>query len=168
MSKRKVPKNTEKTSKWAMTNMTEWLNDYNSRNTDAKCPDEFLTPSCSKENLCKWLCVFVNETRAKNGAPYPPKTLQCLLAGILRHMRETNPNYPNFFSKEDPDFTSFHITLDNLFKSLRADGIGTESSLTSQFQGKKRTSCGLLVSLTFLLLKASFIVSFSIMENAFV
>ena len=57
--------------------------------------------------------------------------LQCLLAGILGHMRETNPNYPNFFSKEDPDFTSFHITLDNLFKSLRrADGIGTESSLT--------------------------------------
>ena len=73
MSKQKVPKNTEKTSKWAMTNMTEWLNDYNTRNTDAKCPDEFLTPSCLKENLCKWLCVFVNETRAKTEPHIHPK-----------------------------------------------------------------------------------------------
>ena len=85
MSKQKVPKNAEKSSKWAMTNMTEWLNDYNTRNTDAKCPDEFLTPSCSKENLCKWLCVFVNETRAKNGAPYPHKTLQCWSGSTALH-----------------------------------------------------------------------------------
>ena len=56
MSKRKVPKNTEKTSKWAMTNMTEWLNDYNTRNTDAKCPDGFLTPSCSKTCVNGFVC----------------------------------------------------------------------------------------------------------------
>ena len=57
MSNRKVPKYTETTIKRAMTNMTECLNDYNTRNTDAK----FLTPSCSKENLRKWLCVFMKQ-----------------------------------------------------------------------------------------------------------
>ena len=104
--------------------------------------------------------MFVNETRAENGAPYPPKTLQCLLAGILRHMREeTNPNYPNFFSKEDPDFTSFHMTLDNLFKSIRADGIGTESSLTESISREEENQLWTV--------GASFVVSFSITENAF-
>ena len=43
-------------------------------------------------------------------------------------MRHENPSYPNFFNKNDPAFTSFQATLDNLFKSLRKDGIGAEAS----------------------------------------
>uniref|UniRef100_A0A1X7T9L7 Uncharacterized protein n=1 Tax=Amphimedon queenslandica TaxID=400682 RepID=A0A1X7T9L7_AMPQE len=131
MAKRKVPKNTEKTSKWAMKNLEDWFKDYNERNPDKKCPDEFLTGhGCSKEVICKWLCLFVNETRNKSGERYPPKTIQCLLAGIMRHMRDQNSEYPNFMSKDDPAFHTFIVTLDNLFKNLRSDGIGTESSLT--------------------------------------
>ena len=43
-------------------------------------------------------------------------------------MRIHNPNYPNFLNKEDASFRTFHVTLDNLFKSLRSEGIGSNSS----------------------------------------
>ena len=61
-----------------------------------KCPDEILLPSCSKELLNKWLCVYVTEMRNKDGDLYPPKTVYALLCGILCEMRIANPDYPNF------------------------------------------------------------------------
>jgi hypothetical protein len=45
-------------------------------------------------------------------------------------MRVNNPDYPNFLDKEDITFHTFHVTLDNLFKSLRSEGIGSSSSST--------------------------------------
>ena len=66
--------------------------------------------------------------RSKDSNPYPPKTVYVLLCGILREMRVTNPNYPNFLNKDDPGFHTFHVTLDNLFKSLCSNGIDSTSS----------------------------------------
>ena len=40
-------------------------------------------------------------------------------------MRLENTVYLNFLDKDDPAFSTFLVTLDNLFKSLHADGIGT-------------------------------------------
>ena len=111
MSKPSVPKNTEKSSKWAIKNLKEWYVDYNSRNPNEMCPEDILSHTCSKEVLDKWLCVFINETRSRTGDPYPPKTIQAILAGILRAMKAQNPNYPNFFNKEDPSFTTFNMTM---------------------------------------------------------
>ena len=59
-----------------MSNLKDWFDDYNSRNQNDTCPDEVLTPTCSKEVLNKWLRVFINETRNKTGDPYPPKRLR--------------------------------------------------------------------------------------------
>lgn len=53
-----------------------------------------------------------------------------LLCGILREMRIKNHQYPNFMQKDDPDFVTFHTTLDNEFKSLRSEGIGSSCSRT--------------------------------------
>lgn len=130
MSKPQVPKNTEKSSRWAMTNLREWYDDYNDRNSSAKCPEELLSPEASKEVLNTWLCVFITETRGKSGEPYHPKTLQFLLSGILRHMKAQHAHYPNFMDKDDPSFRKFNVTLDNLLKSLRADGVGADSMQT--------------------------------------
>ena len=58
MSKPSVP-NTEKSSKWAIKNLKEWYEDYNS----GMCPEDILSHTCSKEVLDKWLCVFINETQ---------------------------------------------------------------------------------------------------------
>uniref|UniRef100_A0A1X7TT57 DUF3504 domain-containing protein n=1 Tax=Amphimedon queenslandica TaxID=400682 RepID=A0A1X7TT57_AMPQE len=130
MAKTQMTKNTEKSSKWAMANFVEWFHEYNKRNEDATCPEEVITPSCSKDLLNKWLCVYISETRNKSGELYPPSTIQSLLSGILRYMRQENPSYPNFFSKDDPAFSTFQATLNNVFKSLRSGGIGAEASHT--------------------------------------
>ena len=139
MTKLIIPKNTEKSSKWAMTNFKDWFDDFNSRNPIDSCPYEVLTPKCPKDVLNKWLCVFINETRSKTGDKYPPKTIQSILAGILRFMRVSTPDYPNFFNKEDPDFNSFQVTLDNLFKHLRCDGVGSSSSRTETISCDEET-----------------------------
>ena len=130
MADLQVPKNTEISTRWAMKNFQDWHKDYNERNFGDQCPDKLLLPTCSKELLNKWLSVYVTETRSKDGSCYPPKSIYSLLTGIFRHMKNLNPAYPNFISKDDPAFSSFHITVDNLFKCLRKDGVGSESRHT--------------------------------------
>ena len=53
----------KKSGKWAIKNLKEWYEDYNSRNPNEMCPEDILSHTCSKEVLDKWLCVFVNETQ---------------------------------------------------------------------------------------------------------
>ena len=47
------PKNTEQSSKWSMTNLEEWFHNYNSRNPDDTCPEQFLLLSCPPDILSK-------------------------------------------------------------------------------------------------------------------
>ena len=63
-----------------------------------------------------------------------------LLAGILRHMRHSNPDYPNFLSKESTSFVSFQVTLDNLFKILRSDGVGADSGQTEGISSEEENT----------------------------
>ena len=125
-----VPKNTSVMIRWAMTNLKDWFDDHNSCNPELPCPDDILSPSCDAEVLNDWLCVFVMETRTKDGTRYPPRSIHSLLSGILRHMRAVNPNYPNFLEKNDTRFKKFMTVLDNLFKSLRSSGVGSEEKHT--------------------------------------
>ena len=76
MKKLFVPKNTEQSSKWALTNLQEWYEDYNGRNSDSKCPGEVVTAFCSPDVLAKWMCVFMTETRSKSEKEYVPSPLQ--------------------------------------------------------------------------------------------
>ena len=99
--------------------------------------EDLLLPTCSPELLNKWLCVYVTETRNQAGDPYPPRSIYALLCGILREMQVQEPNYPNFLEKSNPVFSQFHITLDNLFKSLRSDGVGASSSHTEGISSKE-------------------------------
>ena len=68
-----------------MKNLRDWHADYNERYPDCKCPDSVLSPSCTKEELNKWLTIFISETRNQNGENYPPKTY-AIVTGILRFM----------------------------------------------------------------------------------
>ena len=111
LSKVKMTKNTIQSTRWTMKN-------------------EILLSSCFFDTLSKWLCVYVAETRSQTGEAYPPTTVHSLLSGILRHMKSVNPMYPNFFDKNDPSFFTFNVTLDNLFKNLRSEGVGATSKHT--------------------------------------
>ena len=106
------------------------MEDHNKRNQDDAVPEYIVTPSCSKEDLNKWLPVFVAEVRSQQGDAYPPKTIYSILSGILRYMRLENSDYPNFFDKSDAAFSVFRTCLDNVFKGLRSDGVGAQSSHT--------------------------------------
>ena len=56
-----MPKNSAASSKWALKTLKDWHSDYNSRYPEM-CPQEILTPYCSKENLNKWLSTFAKHT----------------------------------------------------------------------------------------------------------
>ena len=70
------------------------------------------------------LSKFIVETRKSNGEHYPPSSLHQLLCGILRYMREHNPECPNFLDKQDNQFKKIQGTLDAYFHKLHSDGIG--------------------------------------------
>ncbi|XP_011403268.1 PREDICTED: uncharacterized protein KIAA1958-like [Amphimedon queenslandica] len=45
-------------------------------------------------------------------------------------MKAQNPMYPNFMDKNNGSFNVFNTTLDNLYKKLRSEGIGSASKHT--------------------------------------
>ena len=98
-----------------------------------KCPDSLLL-QMDPVLLNKWLSIFVAETRKVNGDPYPPSTLQSLLSGLLRYMRSIDAyKAPNIFAKKDPRFEKLHHTMDSVYRSLRAQGVGTEKHSAEPF-----------------------------------
>ena len=66
------------------------------------------------------------ETRKEDGSKYPPSSLHCLLAGLLRHMRSIDPACPNILDTSDVRFRDLHSTIDATFRKLREDGVGAE------------------------------------------
>ena len=99
MEKTHMAKNIELSSKWAMKNLTEWFLDYNKQNPDLPSPESIFTSSPpSKEELSKFLTIFIAETRNQNGEKYPPRTVYALLSGISRSMVAENQQYPNFYA----------------------------------------------------------------------
>ena len=130
LEKAQVPKNTEVSSRLALKNLHDWYTDYQERNPESPCPESILTSSPNKEDLNKYLTIFISETGNQNGERYPPRTIYSLLSGILRATRTENPAYPNFLDRKDLAFKTFHIDLDNLFKKVKLDGIGVDSKHT--------------------------------------
>ena len=51
-------------------------------------------------------------------------------------MRLLNSSYPNVFNK-DPAFTTFQVTLSNLFKCLRSEGVGAQSANTETISSEE-------------------------------
>ena len=45
----------------------------------------------------------------------------------MRSVKLESPSYPNFLNKKDPAFSTFQVTLDNLYRSLSSDGVGVTS-----------------------------------------
>lgn len=75
--------------------------------------------------LNKWFSLFVIEARKQDGNRYPSKTIDFLLAGLKRHMKELNPSSPNFLNEEDDHFKGLRGTRDTVACQLCEQGIGT-------------------------------------------
>ena len=106
-----IPKNTEKTTKWAVRNFNEWREVRNLKFPNDPVPSDLLaSTSADSTILCKWLSHFVAETRNGKGEEYTPATIHQLLASLLRHMRNHNPDTPNFMDKKNTQFQGLHGT----------------------------------------------------------
>ena len=135
-----VPKNTSASTNWAVKNFCEWRKNRNERPglTEEELVPDILS-STDPALLCKWLSVFVGETRKKDGTPYPAKSLYLLLTGVLRHMRTLNVDCPNFLDTNDKGFAKFHACLDNIFRDLRATGVGSSTKHAEPFTKEEET-----------------------------
>ena len=135
LSKKFVPKNTAKSTRWALSTFLAWRDRRNecfSEESEKQVPLDLLG-STDPVAVCKWFTLFVAEVRKKDGTEYPPKTLYLLLTGILRHMRSKNTVCPSFLDTQDPSFASFHNALDNVLRDLHVRGIGAETRQTEAF-----------------------------------
>lgn len=129
------PKNTKESTKWAIKNFNDWLmarNNKNEGNLSEQVPENLLESS-DPVVLCRWLSLFVAETRKQTGQPYPPKTLYILLCGVYRHMKSLNASCPNIMDVKNSEFSPLHTALDNVFRDLRSDGIGSSSKAAEVF-----------------------------------
>ena len=120
-----VPANTTTSTQWAIRNFQEWTESHNASNPEM-CRKDLLETCNDPEELSKWLSTYVMATRKGDGEKYTPKTINCLLAGILRHIRRTNPfcDSLNFMDPKSKDFKAFRSLLDRVFRQLRSEGIG--------------------------------------------
>ena len=123
LSKGFTPKNTDRNTKWALKNFAEWAKARSARFPQDPVPSDLLNSSDS-ELLSTWLSRYAVETRTVNGELYPPSTIYQLLTALLRIMRASNPQSPNFLDKKKPAFRQLHGTLDVHFRQLHETGIG--------------------------------------------
>ena len=77
--KQVVPKNMDKSTKWAFRLFQSWCDQRNERCED-KVPDNILL-SDNYEELCRWLCVCVSEIRKEDGSEYTPRSISMLWLG---------------------------------------------------------------------------------------
>ncbi len=92
-------------------------------------PDNLLCSS-DAETLCRFLCLYVMETRQEDGSCYPPKTIYSLLCGLDRITRSNGVPF-NFMEKSNTDFRILHQTLDFCFSELHSEGIGADRKSAS-------------------------------------
>ena len=116
-----VPKNTSKSTSWAINIWKEWTTHRRTVCHPLNCPPHILL--CQPEELNQWLSKFVLEIRRKDGQQYPPQTLYAICCGLLRYVRELKPDI-NFF--KDAQFSGFQRTLDGEMKHLRSCGLGSK------------------------------------------
>ena len=120
-----VPKRMKQATHWALRAFDEWVT---SRNTIAcnmfSCPD-LLKNLYSPAVLDQWLAAFIMEVRKADGTHYSPDSLQCLVAGLQRYLRENlGRAAPNIVDKRNNLFPKKRNALDRQLKYLRSIGVG--------------------------------------------
>lgn len=95
-----VPENTKKCTSWAVKVFNEWKS---SRIDDKKCPDNLLGLPVDSD-LNYWMPLFINEVRKADGEPYPPRSINLLLARLQWHMLDLDHRSPKFLNRQNQVF----------------------------------------------------------------
>ena len=86
LTKKFVPKNTEKNTQWTLSTFLSWRDKRNqcfSEEPEKQVPLDILG---STDSVAIWFTFFVAEVRKKDGTEYPPKTLYLLLTFKKRRL----------------------------------------------------------------------------------
>ena len=139
ISKGKRSVNTDRSTAWAVAAFKQWIEQRNKTGPEETCREDFLEMNHAGDipYLERWLCRFVVEARKQDGQPYPPSSLQNLLSGILRCMREQHSDTPDFLSKKDWRFRALRGTIESTFAELRKNGVGAEVKHTPIIEKKE-------------------------------
>lgn len=132
LSKGFVPRATRENTLWALNNFQQWKEWRQSMNSVDVIPERLLEGRDS-EALNKWLSLYVKETRRKDGKPFPSRTIDMLLCGLKRHMKELNPDAVDILNEKDPRFAGLRGTRDTVSRQLREAGVGATVKHTSVF-----------------------------------
>ena len=117
-----VPKNTQKSTQWALIIFDDWVEAR--RQTSKECPPKGILSTQSAQLLCTWLCRFFTEVRKSDGNPYCPRSLSSIFAGLQHHIEVTS-ECEGSICLTGPEFKHLHTLLENLYKQLHGDGVGT-------------------------------------------
>lgn len=78
-----VPQNTAKSTTWALQVFQAWRDQHN-KNVAEQCPENLLeAPTVDRLNY--WLSRFVVEAHRKDGKPYPPGSINNILARLCHY-----------------------------------------------------------------------------------
>ena len=123
--KKIIPQSTDKATQWAVKIFNDWSKAREQSGRTAP-PNEILLSNQPKE-VCDWLCTFFSEVRKSNGESYCPRSLSSIMAGLSRYIDAISA-YKFKIQKSDGEFESLHTLLDNLYKKLHKEGIGTSTT----------------------------------------
>ncbi len=97
-----IPDNTKHCNSWAVRAFNAWSRQRNERATDDPIPTDLL--HCTDaEVVCKCMQRFVLEVRREDGKPYPPATIQGILSGLNRVLKENGAPF-SILDKGNPKF----------------------------------------------------------------
>ena len=80
---------TTKSISWAVRVFRSWCDERNKR-VEEQCPETLLEEP-TVDNLNYWLSRFVVEVSREDGKPYPPTSINNILAGLYRYAKSCLP-----------------------------------------------------------------------------
>ena len=107
---------------WALRSFNEWAANRCSVVPNDPVPKDLLA-SHNADLVCKWLCLFLIETRKTDGSVYPPSSLRSLICGVNRILQNNQAPF-SVVDKGDPRFRPLLKTLDSLSSELHRSGVG--------------------------------------------
>ena len=122
-----ITENTDKATQWAVKVFMDWSLARQEATEENPPKDILLTDD--KKMLCDWLCNFFLEVRKSDGMPYGPRSLASILSGIHRYIQQKSPHKIQIQRQEE--FEPLHTLLENLYRKLHNQGIGTTKNQAS-------------------------------------
>ena len=135
-----VAVNTNESSQWALRYFNEWAGNNCSLAPYDPMPMDLLA-SHDGDLVCKWLCLFLMETKRTDGSLYLLSLLRSLVCGI-NHILQSNQAPFSVVDKCDSQFSPLLKTLDSLSSELHHSGVGVAKNSAKVIEVERENCSG--------------------------